>query len=353
MNILILGGTGAIGSFLVDFLYKEKRKDVFVTTRRKISDKDNIRFIQGNAHEFSFLSQICSRKWDTIIDFMSYKTNEFNQRVGILLDSTKHYIFISSARVYSNNELPIKETTPRILDVSNDREYLNSDEYALTKARQEDILKKQNSNNYTIVRPYITYGNQRLQFGVLEKEEWLYRALKGRTIVFPKDAYNKKTTMTSGKDVAYFIYNLIDNIHVKGETFHVTNNQSVTWKDIFNIYRRIIEREKGIKIKLKLVSNEHFFKCRSKSLIYQLIYDRLYNRFFNTSKEEFIVDIKNFETIENGLETCLKDFLHSQNYNYINWKYEAKKDKLTNELTNLSEICGTKNKIKYLIYRFI
>lgn len=352
MPVLILGGTGAIGSFLVDILNLNGKK-VFVTTRRNIIDKNNIKYIQGNAHDINFLSRICSQKWDTIIDFMSYKTEEFNERIILLLKSTKHYVYISSARVYADKEHPIKETTSRLLDVSNDKEYLNTDEYALTKARQEDILKRQSVKNYTIVRPYITYGEKRFQLGVLEKEEWLYRALQGRTIVFPKDLLDKRTTMTSGYDVAHFIYKLIENPNVKGKTFHVTNSLSITWKEIINIYKKIIEKETGKKIKIQLVSNDSFLKCRYADLKYQLIYDRLYNRVFDTRKEEKIIDITKFVTIESGLETSLKTFLRAPKYNYINWIYEAKKDRLTNEITPLPEIGGIRNKIKYLIYRYI
>lgn len=352
MSVLVLGGTGAIGKFLVNML-NQNNKEVFVTTRRSISNINNIKFIQGNAHDLVFLSQICSQKWDTIIDFMSYKTEEFNKRIALLLKSTKHYIYISSARVYSNKENPIKETTLRLLDVSNDKEYLDTDEYALTKARQEDILKKQSNKNYTIVRPYITYGEKRFQLGVLEKEEWLYRALHGRTIVFPKELIDKKTTMTSGHDVAEFIYKLIDNPHVKGETFHVTNGQSITWKEIINIYIKIIEKEIGNRIKIQYVSNDMFLKCRYANLKYQLIYDRLYDRVFNTTKEETIVDITKFETLETGLEKCLKAFLQAPKFNNIDWINEAQKDKLTKEKTSYSEINGIKNIIKYMIQRYL
>ena len=76
----------------------------------------------------------------------------------------------------------------RLLDVSHDSIYLKTDEYALAKARQEDILRKSGKNNWTIIRPYITYSESRLQLGVLEKEAWLYRALKGFQEMFWKNA---------------------------------------------------------------------------------------------------------------------------------------------------------------------
>ena len=56
----------------------------------------------------------------------------------------------------------------------------------LTKALQENLLRASGYKNWTIVRPYITFSDIRLQLGVYEKEQWLYRALQGRAIVSRK-----------------------------------------------------------------------------------------------------------------------------------------------------------------------
>lgn len=53
---------------------------------------------------------------------------------------------------------------------------LSIDEYAITKAHQENLLINSKNKNWTIIRPYITYSEQRLQLGTFEKEDWLYRA---------------------------------------------------------------------------------------------------------------------------------------------------------------------------------
>ena len=70
-----------------------------------------------------------------------------------------------------------------------DEEYLNTDEYALSKARQENILHEAGCNNWTIISPYITFSETRLQLGVLEKEDWLWRAINGYSIVFQKTSH--------------------------------------------------------------------------------------------------------------------------------------------------------------------
>ena len=172
---------------------------------------------------------------------MVYTTAGFKERVNYLLDATTQYVFLSSARVYADSEQPITETSPRLLDISQDEEFLSTDEYSLSKARQEDILRNSGRNNWTIIRPYITYSENRLQLGVLEKEEWLYRAIHGRTIVFSIDINTKLTTLTYGLDVAKGITAIIGKPNTLGGIFHITLEESITWsenfKDLFRCYR--------------------------------------------------------------------------------------------------------------------
>ena len=163
-----------------------------------------------------------NRKYDVIVDFMVYSTEEFKKRLDILLDHTNQYFFFSSSRCYADSELPIKESSPRLVDVCADKEYLSKDEYGMAKGREENLLMATGKKNWTIIRPYITYNSYRIQLGVYEKEDWLRRALKGRTIVFPKDIAEKKTSLTYGPDVAGALVELIGNENALGEAFHIS-----------------------------------------------------------------------------------------------------------------------------------
>ena len=167
---------------------------------------------------------------------MIYSTAEFKSRINDMLNSADQYIYLSSSRVYSNSEEPITETTLRLLDASDDEEYLKTDEYALTKARQENILRESGYNNWTIIRPYITYSENRLQLGTLEKEDWLYRAINGKTIVFNEDILRKKTTLTYGKYVSQERKNTMGNKKAISNTFNITTDQSILWQDVLDIY---------------------------------------------------------------------------------------------------------------------
>lgn len=180
MNILILGGTGSIGQALTELL-KNTAWNVYVTTRTRRENVQNITFLQGNAHDEKFLAECVTKEhWNVIVDFMAYSTQEFSKKVELFLESTDQYFFLSSSRVYAASNEPLTEDSPRLLDVCTDETYLATDEYALAKARQENILLANNKKNWTIIRPYKTYNNNRLQLGMYEKEEWLYRLMIGK-----------------------------------------------------------------------------------------------------------------------------------------------------------------------------
>jgi len=349
MRVLILGGTGAMGIHLVDNLIHNDI-ETFVTTRSYRASGKNLHYIQGNAKDLIFLERILDDHWDAVVDFMIYKTEEFRKRFNLFLDSTSQYFFLSSARVYANSHQPITENSTRLSDVSEDAEYLSTDEYALTKARQEDILINSGKSNWTIIRPYITYSEERLQLGVLEKEEWLYRALRGRTIIFSKEIASKLTTMTYGVDVSRAIMTLIGNQQAFGNIFHITTKECFTWEKIKDIYLAAIEENLGFRPKVLLQNMDKFLELHPSK--YQIKYDRLFNRQFDNSKIGDIIDINSFTTIETGLKKCIKDIINNAKFKKINWKSEALKDKQTNEKTLLREIIGLKQKIIYLLYRY-
>ena len=350
MKVLVLGGTGAMGMHLIHLLSNNGVETV-VTSRKQRAAEDNINYIQGNAHDIKFLQTILQEPWDVVVDFMIYTTQSFKERVNFLLDATSQYVFLSSSRVYADSEIPITEDSSRLLDVSLDKKFLSTDEYSLAKARQENILRSSKRKNWTIIRPYITYSESRLQLGILEKEEWLYRALQGRTIVFSSDINSKLTTLTYGLDVSKGIMAIIGNSKALGDSFHITINHSITWNDILCIYFRVLEKSLGQKPKVLLQDLQTFLKCTPRK--YQICYDRLFDRKFNNSKISQYLNTDTFTKPEVGLKKCLEDFLVNPSFNRINWKLEALRDKQVRERTSLKEIHGFKQKVKYLFFRYL
>ena len=350
-KILVLGGTGAMGRHLVELL-ADRGDKVTVTTRSSRKSTSNIEYIQGNARDESFLYPLLDRQWDAVIDFMIYTTPTFKQRIDKLLASTAQYIFLSSARVYADSQTPIVEaTTPRLLDSSNDSAFLATDEYSLAKDRQENVLEQSGQKNWTIIRPYITYSEQRLQLGILEKESWLYRATKGRTIVFSSDIAHKLTTLTYGYDVAEAMAALIGEKEALAEAYHITQGKAYHWHNILDIYLNILEKKLGKRPQVLMLDMEKFSRCKQAE--YQIKYDRLFNRAFDNTKISEFVDLEGFEQLEQGLTQCLNAFLLAPDFLPVDWRSEAIMDRYSGELANIKEFTGWKQLAKYLLYRFV
>lgn len=350
LKILLLGGTGAMGAHLSKIL-KNQGEDVYVTTRRERRG-EGITYIQGNAHETVFLRELLQKyQFDVLVDFMIYNTSEFADRANLLLSSVGQYVFLSSSRVYADSETLITEDSPRLLDVCKDEEYLKTDEYALSKARQEDILHKSRKKTWTIIRPYITYSEIRLQLGVLEKELWLYRAMHGRTIVFSKDIAEKTTTLTYGYDVALGIASIIGRESALGEVFHITSDESHTWMEILELYLDVVERKTSKRPKLLLLDKSIHLKCAGAK--WQVVVDRYYNRRFDNSKIRQYIDTSQFKQTKYGLTSCLESFLHDPQFRNIGWGAQAIYDRITGEWVSLNEISMMKDRLKYLLRRTV
>lgn len=353
VKILVLGGTGAIGVDLVNILVKNGH-EVFVTSRQKKEDKQsNVQFIQGNAHNLTFLSSELSKGYDVVVDFMYYSSaEEFARRIDVILESTNRYVFLSSSRVYADSVLPLTEEASRLLDVCSDENYLKTDEYALVKARQENILFAHQKRNWTIIRPYITYNNNRLQLGIFEKEEWLYRALARKKIVFPQEMANRKTTLTYGYDVAKMIDKIIVNPDTLGEVYHITQPECITWGEVLELYLNILEKKRGFRP--VVVDKVNISKMGSLlGRMAQIKYDRLYDRVFDGTKlEEMVEEPERYTSTKEGLQSCFEHFLdYEEQYLKMSPKSEAILDRFASERTPLNRINGWKNRIRYFIYR--
>ena len=141
MKVLLLGGTGAMGVPLSNIL-KESGDDVYITSRSSHESEDkNLHYLVGNGHNFDFLKTILKEySFDVIVDFMSYNISEFSDKIGLLLSSSDQYVFLSSARVFAENNSSITEESDRLLDIVTDATFLESNEYAISKAKSENLL---------------------------------------------------------------------------------------------------------------------------------------------------------------------------------------------------------------------
>ena len=107
MKILFIGGTGRLSSDVAK-LALEKNNDVYLLTRgsnnRKKFVDPRYKMIYGNIRD----TEECKKKlkdfkFDVIIDFLTFNTEQLENTLDVIKNHYKQYIFISTATVYSKN----------------------------------------------------------------------------------------------------------------------------------------------------------------------------------------------------------------------------------------------------------
>lgn len=302
LKALVLGGTGAMGVYLVPELASMGYKVTVVSLDEVLSSNPNISYIKGNAKSKDYLKELLKEKFDAIVDFMIYSTEEFKDRYDLLLQNTGHYIFLSSYRVYDGG-VPVTEDTARLLDVSQDKDFLATEDYALYKARQEDVLLASGYKNWTIIRPAITYSKYRYQLVTLEAPILIARTFKKLPIVLPREALSVQATMSWAGDVAKMIARLLFNQAAWRDRFTVATAEHRTWGEIAEYYRELIG------LQYVAVDKEEYLNILGASCWakHQLIYDRLFQRVIDNSKILRVTGLKqeDFMPLKRGLETEL------------------------------------------------
>lgn len=316
-KILVMGGTGAMGMYLVPLLssmgYTVDVPSLIVPT----TEDEHIHYFYANCKDPQILDSLLANDYEAIYDFLIYPGHEFEAVYEKLLQHTKHYIFFSTYRVYAG-ESPITESSPRLLDVSTNKEFLAvaEHEYSLYKAMAEDVLRKSAYKNYTIVRPSITYSKERFQLVTCEADTVVHRAMAGKTLLLPETAISVQGTMTWAGDTARMLAAILLNENAYGETYTLATAEHHAWGEIAEYYRDLIG------LKYEFIPEEDYlslFGAGNPFPGYQLRYDRLFERKIDNTKILTLAGMKQselmplYEGLKKELGALPKDFVWNKN----------------------------------------
>ena len=285
-KILLIGGTGAMGVYLTPELLKKGYKVDVVSLDDMTSENSNPTYLKMDCKDIGIQKKLLENKYDAVVDFLIYDgdpNTEFKPRMEQFLANTDHYVYFSSYRVYADEEHPIKETSPRLIDVSANTAYLASanHEYSLYKAMGEDLLKASGKKNYTIVRPAITFSKRRFQLTTLEAEVVVARMKAGKTVVLPEAAMDKQATMSWAGDVAKMLSAIVLNEKAYGEIYTLATAEHQTWREVAEIYAEI----GGLHyVTVDTDTYLNIWSPGNSYARYQLEYDRCFDRIVDNSK---------------------------------------------------------------------
>ncbi|ULC58557.1 NAD-dependent epimerase/dehydratase family protein [Flaviramulus sp. BrNp1-15] len=278
MKVLFIGGTGIISSASSELAVK-RGIDLYHLNRGESFRKiEGVKTIIADIRDFEATKKALeNHNFDAVVDWIAFEPEHIENDIKLFTGKTKQFVFISSASIYQTppERLPVTEDTPLYNPVW---------EYSQNKIACEDLLRKAYKENgfpYTIVRPSHTYDKTLIPME--GGYTVLHRMKKGLPVVVHGDG-SSIWTFTNHRDFAVGLIGLLGKPEAINEAFHITNNELLSWNDIY----RIMAKEMGVEAKLVTIPSEFIAKY-DKNIGDSLLGDKMYSMIFDNSKIKKLV----------------------------------------------------------------
>ena len=300
-KVLLIAGGGTLGTYAGRELLEKGCSVDVICLEDHVSENPRLRFFKESA-TLEMLTELLSREhYDGIINFLHFPdVEEYKPYHRLLSANTDHLIFLSSYRVYADLQHPITESAPMLLDVSQDQEFLEKEDYALAKARAEYYIRNESgTKNWTIVRPVISTSFRRFDLVTRSGKSVLRLVAAGEDVELPLGAKELTAGVDWAGNTGKLIANLLFKPEAVGEAFTVSSGQNITWGQVADIYAELI----GARIKW-IDTEEYIRKHTTPGSIWGLIYDRLYERDVDNSKILRVTGLtaKDFLPLKEGIQ---------------------------------------------------
>jgi nucleoside-diphosphate-sugar epimerase len=274
----------------------------------KVSDNERLHFYRGLATD-AFLEEIfAEHHYDGIVNFIHYPDEKEYFRVhDFLMSHTDHLIFLSSYRVYANEQHPVTEDAPRLYDViKDDAAFLSTEDYAVPKSKCEDFLRTAHAGEaWTIVRPVISFSQYRLDLLLYSGSEVLDYAASGKEMILPAMVKDYTAGIDWAGNSGKLIANLLFKTHTYGKTYTIYSGHGMTWGEVVDEYSALT----GLKV--RWVDDLDLFyealpRITPDSYIWK--YDRAFNRDIDASRvlDATGLSAADFKSVRDGIAIEIK-----------------------------------------------
>ena len=285
MNALLIGGTGTI-SMAITKLLIVKGWEVHLLNRGSRRDEmpQGVHWIQADISDEEAAAQILQgHHFDCVCQFIGFRPEQVERDIRLFRGKTRQYLYISSASAYHKPVMDYRITEGTALA----NPYW---EYSRNKIACEEVLMKayrEHGFPVTIIRPSHTYDNRSVPLGVHGSKgsfQVIKRMLEGKPVIIHGDG-TSLWTMTHNSDFARGYVGLMGNPHAIGEAFQITNDESLTWNQIYETIAAVL----GVELKACHVSSEFLAATGKYDLLGSLIGDKANSVVFDNSKLKRIV----------------------------------------------------------------
>jgi nucleoside-diphosphate-sugar epimerase len=277
MDILILGGTGVISTSIVDRLHElSHHVTVFNRGVHKARYRTAPEIITGDKqNREQFKDLLKDRKFDGVIDMISYNPEDAGLTLEVLGDRGGHFVFTSSVAAYKR---PMKK-----FPASEDLELISKKEesaYGYHKGKMEAFLKtRMNEFPITIMRPSLTFGIGCRNVGIMRNNYGIVTRLRRhKPIVVFGDGTNP-WAWTFAPDLAKAFAGVLCRPVTYGETYHATSDDHHVWDDLYREFGRCVGEEPS----LVHISTEMLMKAKPDVFLH-VFEEKMYSGIFDNSK---------------------------------------------------------------------
>lgn len=322
MKVMLIGGTGVLSKDIAKQSI-ESKADLYMINRGKRLQyaPTGAHIIVGDINDPAKIkNDLRGLEFDVVVDFLSYTPKQLSRTLELFRDRCKQYIFISSATAYSKE-------TPEVL-ITEKTHLTNYDwEYAKNKILCEKMLEEEyriHGLQYTIVRPYITYGTTRIPFALISKsKQWTLvdRILNDKPVVIWDDG-KSLCTLTHTEDFAKGVVGLFGNPKAMGQAFHITSDEHLSWQEVLEkIGEAVGKKVKIIYIPSKVIEEE-IVEMRG-----ELTKDKSITRKFdNTKIKSAVMNFNCSITYSEGIKKTIEHYQSNPKLMMVDYYWNAKID---------------------------
>ena len=231
MKILFIGGSGVISRAATQQTLAAGH-ELWLLNRGRRRPVDGARTLVADlADREGTQAALRGHIWDVVVQWIAFAPADIRRDLALFRDTTRQYVFISSASVYQKPlaHYLITESTPR---ANPHWEYSR-----LKIACEQELEAAHQATGFpgVIVRPSLTYGDDQVPL-VLNawNQSWtaVDRLRRGAPVIIPGDG-TSLWTITHNTDFARGLIGLFGNPATAGHAFHITADEVLTWNQIF------------------------------------------------------------------------------------------------------------------------
>ncbi|MGA9769255.1 MAG: NAD-dependent epimerase/dehydratase family protein [Blastocatellia bacterium] len=249
MKVLVIGGTGYIGSHTVEELVRRGHDvSIFARGNKPARIPEDVSLIKGDRHNREDLARARSLRFDAIIDINAYTREETQTVINLFDGLLSRFVHLSTVSACQHTSpLPFDENDPLVTDPT--------DSYGYNKAECERALRWAHTKSgfpFVSIRPVVVFGPRDDKS---RENYYLKRIIAGDPIIVP-DGGAVPVFAIFVKDLSAVLANALTAEKAAGNAYHLIQSEVVSIDnhianiariagaeaDVSHIPRRLLER---------------------------------------------------------------------------------------------------------------